>query len=157
MYVGFSVDVRNDVLTLLAPFAVATAALAQADSPLAPVMAGLTLALTPLLPISGLGIKVRMAFSDYGVLSINLGFSLSMLPVYGEFEGQVTFYRTLPVLTSPIQLKDPSLRFNPPLGDWLTQIQGSCSSRFARHMLCWIPWDCLPPGLRSWVSGSSLR
>jgi hypothetical protein len=134
MYLGFSVDVRNDVLTMVGPFALATAALAKAGSPLAPIMGGLTLALGPLLPIQGLGIKVRMALSDYGLLSINLGFSLSMLPVYGEFEGQVTFYRTLPSLTSPIQLKDPSLRFNPPLGDWLTEIQGQLQQQeFVEH------------------------
>ena len=136
MYLGFSVDVRNDMLTMVGPFALATAALAKAGSPLAPIMGGLTLALGPLLPIQGLGIKVRMALSDYGLLSINLGFSLSMLPVYGEFEGQVTFYRTLPSLTSPIQLRDPSLRFNPPLGDWLTQVQGQLQQQvLQRHRM----------------------
>ncbi|MFM8878783.1 MAG: hypothetical protein ACKOKG_06560, partial [Verrucomicrobiota bacterium] len=132
MYLGFSVDVRNDALTLVGPFALATAALVKARSPLAPIMGGLTLALTPLLPIQGLGVKVRMALSDYGLLTINLGFSLSMLPVYSEFEGQITFYRTLPSLTSPIQLKDPSLRFNPPLGDWLTEVQGQLERQVAQ-------------------------
>ena len=72
------------------------------------------------------------SLSDYGLLTINLGFSLSMLPVYSEFEGQITFYRTLPSLTSPIQLKDPSLRFNPPLGDWLTEVQGQLERQVAQ-------------------------